>query len=100
MAQPRPRPCPVFCNRFGTGQRVRTWGKPLPGGGGSGWAPVPGVRLRRAIETRPARRSHYPIAALLVGALAITAAAQSGSGDRNRHVVVVSLDGFPAYALQ
>lgn len=45
-------------------------------------------------------KTHLLIAALLVGALTTSAPAQTGGGDRNRHVVVISLDAFPAYALR
>ena len=38
--------------------------------------------------------------ALLASILQAYAIAQTPAGDRNRHVVVISLDGFPAYALR
>ncbi len=46
------------------------------------------------------RKSHWMAAALVVGACVSGALGQVPAGaDRSRHVVVISLDGFPAYAL-
>jgi predicted AlkP superfamily pyrophosphatase or phosphodiesterase len=45
------------------------------------------------------RKSHVPLRALLLVAIGFTAHAQPAGADPNRHVVVISLDGFPAYAL-
>ena len=43
---------------------------------------------------------HFLTAVLIACALGTIAPAQTGGGDRDRHVVVISLDAFPAYALR